>query len=934
MKLDIVAVDTNTQTISIIGDFQQLFSVGHTFRIVSNVGTFKGEFTVGTSTFNQGSGATTIITNELIDDINDSDFMLVDDYIITLSDDSTQLIVRPIDINMDTSLRLPGRGTLNYGDAVLENMVHLMEHFSSDTSPENPIVGQLWFNLNTDQLEVYTTTGWDPASQGQVLSVNGEIGNVVIGIADIGLSNVDNTSDVNKPVSVAQQTALNLKANIDSPTFTGVPTSPTASLGTNTEQIATTAFVLNELASVTTPVSHVGSTGDTQHGLATQFVAGFMSPADKTKVDNITGVNTGDQTNITGNAGTATKLFTPRTINGVNFDGSANITISASDGTKIPLTEKGAVNGVATLDGAGLVPVTQLPSYVDDVLEFSNLAGFPVTGETGKIYVAIDTNQTYRWSGSAYIHITSGAVDSVAGKTGIVTLVKADVGLSSVDNTSDINKPISTATQTALNLKANIASPVFTGNVTGLGVATGTSFNSITGLASSLPLVAGTAVVGTSTLAARQDHVHPLQTSIVGNADTATTLQTARTLTIGSTGKTFNGSANVTWSLGEIGASTVGSNIFSLTNPNSITFIRINADNTTSALSAADFRTAIGVGVGGSVNSVSGTAPISSSGGADPIISITPATTVLAGSMSAVDKTKLDGIASGANNYIHPIGDGNLHVPATGTINSGKVLTAGATAGSLSWETPASGGVTSVSGVAPVHVSGTTTPLISMAAASSGINGYMSGTYATKLDGIATGANNYVHPTGDGNLHVPATGTANNGKVLTAGATAGSLSWVTPSLATTGNYQIYSLGVGTPASGVVGEIRATNEITAYYSDERLKTIHQNIPDALNKIKSLRGIIYTNNETAISFGFTSHEEQVGVVAQEIQQVLPQAVRLAPFDSKFEAGELVSNSGENYLTVQYEKIIPLLIEAMKEQQTQIENLKEEVRRITCQ
>lgn len=123
----------------------------------------------------------------------------------------------------------------------------------------------------------------------------------------------------------------------------------------------------------------------------------------------------------------------------------------------------GAANGVATLDASGLVPTSQLPSYVDDVLEFASLAGFPVTGEAGKIYVDLTTNKTYRWSGTAYVYITSGAVDSVAGKTGVVVLVKADVGLGSVDNTPDANKPVSTAQQAALNLKANLASPAFTG---------------------------------------------------------------------------------------------------------------------------------------------------------------------------------------------------------------------------------------------------------------------------------------------------------------------------------------------------------------------------------------------------------------------------------------------------------------------------------------
>lgn len=98
------------------------------------------------------------------------------------------------------------------------------------------------------------------------------------------------------------------------------------------------------------------------------------------------------------------------------------VSLTAADVAAIPSSEKGAANGVATLDASGLVPSTQLPSYVDDVLEYANLAGFPTTGEAGKIYVAIDTNKTYRWSGSAYVYITSGAVDSVAGKTGVVVL--------------------------------------------------------------------------------------------------------------------------------------------------------------------------------------------------------------------------------------------------------------------------------------------------------------------------------------------------------------------------------------------------------------------------------------------------------------------------------------------------------------------------------
>lgn len=75
----------------------------------------------------------------------------------------------------------------------------------------------------------------------------------------------------------------------------------------------------------------------------------------------------------------------------------------------------------------GLVPASQLPSFVDDVEEYADLASFPVTGEMSKIYVALDTNKAYRWSGSMYIQITSGAVDTVNGQNGVVVLDAADI---------------------------------------------------------------------------------------------------------------------------------------------------------------------------------------------------------------------------------------------------------------------------------------------------------------------------------------------------------------------------------------------------------------------------------------------------------------------------------------------------------------------------
>lgn len=163
-----------------------------------------------------------------------------------------------------------------------------------------------------------------------------------------------------------------------------------------------------------------------------------------------------------------------------NHDASyyTKVQMDSSLGLLQPTAGRGAVNGYAPLGADAKIPSAYLPSYVDDVLEYANLAAFPITGETGKIYIALDTNRSYRWSGSTYTQIISGAVDSVNGYTGVITLAKSDLGLGNVNNTADSAKSVASAN----------------------------------------------------------------------------TLVTGRTFTIGSTGKSFNGSANLAWTLAEMGA--------------------------------------------------------------------------------------------------------------------------------------------------------------------------------------------------------------------------------------------------------------------------------------------------------------------------------------------------------------------------------------------
>ena len=160
-----------------------------------------------------------------------------------------------------------------------------------------------------------------------------------------------------------------------------------------------------------------------------------------------------------------------------------------------------------------------------------------------------------------------------------------------------------------------------------------------------------------------------------------------------------------------------------------------------------------------------------------------------------------------------------------------------------------------------------------------------------------------------------------NGSLLT-GLPAGYSNATASSFLSVSNISISSLGVGTSSFGNVGEIRATNAITAFYSDRRLKTNFVAIESPLDKVDQLTGLMYTQNSLAETFGYNDYSQQVGVLAQDVQQVQPEAVKPAPFDI---AADGSSISGENYLTVQYEKLIPLLIEAIKELRAEVNQLK---------
>ena len=302
--------------------------------------------------------------------------------------------------------------------------------------------------------QVNTVTGVKGSAEAEYRT-----GNIDITKANIGLGNVNNTSDADKPISTAVQTALNNK--VDKETGKGLSTNDfTDALKTKLDGIETGAE-----ANVQADWNQTDTNAD-------DYIKNKPTvPTATSQLTNDSGFITASQAPVQGVKGDAETDYRTGNVNITKTNiGLGNVTNDA----QVKRTEMGVAEGVATLDSAGKVPAAQLPSYVDDVLEYASVSDFPVTGESGKIYIALDTNKTYRWGGSSYVEISEslalGETSSTAyrGDRGKIAydhsqttsgnphnVTKSDVGLGNVDNTSDANKPISTATQTALNAKAN-----------------------------------------------------------------------------------------------------------------------------------------------------------------------------------------------------------------------------------------------------------------------------------------------------------------------------------------------------------------------------------------------------------------------------------------------------------------------------------------------
>lgn len=197
--------------------------------------------------------------------------------------------------------------------------------------------------------------------------------------------------------------------------------------------------------------------------------------------------------------------------------------------------DTGTTSGTIPVLGAnGKLNTSVLPAIAisDTFVVATQEAMLALTAEVGDIAIRTDLSKSFilKADGASTLDnwqellTPTDAVTSVAGKVGVVTLVKSDVGLGNVDNTSDLDKPISTATAAALAEKAPLASPTFTGTPKATTAAADTNTTQIATTAfvigqasSSAPLgLADTATVGTSKKYAREDHQHPMPTVIDG----------------------------------------------------------------------------------------------------------------------------------------------------------------------------------------------------------------------------------------------------------------------------------------------------------------------------------------------------------------------------------------------------------------------------------
>lgn len=598
---------------------------------------------------------------------------------------------------------------------------------------------------------------------------------------------------------------------------------------------------------------------------------------------------------LSGNASTASKLATARTITlggdltgNVSFDGSAGVTLNATIAAdSVALGTDTTGNYVASLvagtgitlannSGEGATP-TITNSAPDQTVVLTAGSNVSISGTYPNFTIAsTDTNTTYTASTGLSLTGTAFSIDS-----SVVTLSGTQTLTNKTINGSQL-------------VDASVANAKLTNSSVTVTAGTGMSGGGAVSLGSSVTLTnAGV----TSNIAG---------TGISVDAGTG-----AVTITNSDRGSSQNIFKNIAVS----GQSTVVAD----TNDDTLTLaagsnvtITTNATTDTITIAATDTNTTYTAGGGLTLSSTE---------------------------FSHSDTSTVSNLSTSSRRYVTALtfdtyGHVTGYETATETVTDTNTTYSAGTGITLSGTTFSNAGVTSITAGTGISVNASTGG-VTITNSINNTNQLTNGAGYITSSGTAAKVENTVSGTSSAEL-VRGNMADNDQFRILVGGSASNSGFVEIATADDGTEPILVrqyTGVFSSLSRTAqlldgsGNTTFPGDVTAYSSDERLKENVQNIPNALDKVLSLNGVTFDWKQEAFDAGFNPKikEGDAGVLAQQVQAVLPQAVKPAPFDLDVDGNSI---SGKDYLTVQYEKLAPLFIEAIKEQQAQIELLKAEL------
>ena len=281
-------------------------------------------------------------------------------------------------------------------------------------------------------------------------------------------------------------------------------------------------------------------------------------------------------------------------------------------------------------------------------------------------------------------------------------------------------------------------------------------------------------------------------------------------------------------------------------------------------------------------------------------------------------KDNTDEITEGSTNLYF------TNARARSAISVSGSLSYNSTTGVVSYTTPSTSGITEGSNLYYTDARARAAVSAGTGISYNSSNGVITNTITQYTDSLARAALSFTAGSGGYNSSTGVITIPTNNNQLTNGAGYVTSSGVT-SVATgnglsggtiTGTGTLTKSGSYSGNFAVTGNITATGEVTAYYSDQRLKTDINPIEGALSKVMAIGGYTYKANELAADLGVSNFDNQIGLLAQEVEAVMP---------------ELVTQSAlAGYKTIRYDKVVSVLVEAIKEQQAMIEELRLEVKK----